>query len=325
MKFLGSALNNHNFANHRHYPISQYYRNKLGEKIYKVSVSVAETCPNRSNKPSNQMAFDDTSCIFCDEWGSAAYHLERDKDLQEQIQVNKLRIQKRYKANKFLVYFQSYTNTFDRTITLKERFHTALAQDDIVGLVLGTRPDCLPARLLEVLKELNKKTFLQVEIGVQTFDNSQLKFLRRGHSAECSIDAIKKLHEQTGVDIGIHLMFGLPDETDQQLIATAQRINQLPISNVKLHNLHVLTNTALEQMYHNGSFIPIELDEYCRRVILFLRHLSPDIAIQRLTAVANRWDELVAPQWTKEKRRPAQYIEDEMARLDVYQGDSISL
>ena len=119
----------------------------------------------------------------------------------------------------------------------------------------------------------------------------------------------------------IHLMFGLPDESDQQLIETAQQINQLPISNVKLHNLHVLTNTPLEQMYNKQLFNPVELNEYSRRVILFLRHLSPDVAIQRLTAVANRWDELVAPEWTKEKRRPAQYIEDEMARLNVYQGD----
>lgn len=310
-----------NFNGHHHFPISQFYKNRFNEKVYKVSVSVAETCPNRKLSAKKKNDVQDTTCIFCDEWGSAAYPMERDKDLEDQIKINKSRIQKRYKANKFLVYFQSYTNTFDKAVTLEQRFKTALAQEDIVGIVLGTRPDCLPVRLLKVLKELNKKTFLQVEVGVQTFDDIQLSFLRRGHTAQCSIDGINKLHKETGVDIGIHLMFGLPNETNEQLIKTAKIINDLPISNVKLHNLHVLTNTPLEDLYHRKLFTPIELEEYSERVILFLRHLSPDIAIQRLTAVANRWDELVAPMWTKEKRRPAQYIEDKMASMNVFQGD----
>jgi len=303
------------FGEHRHYPISRFYKQRMGEKIYKVSVSISEKCPNRSNDDDSRV------CIFCDEWGSAAYHLERDKSLIEQIKVNQEKIRKRYRANKFLVYFQSYTNTFDKAVTLEHRFNSALEQKDIVGLVLGTRPDCLPSRLIKVLKNLEQKTFIQVELGVQSFDDQQLRFLSRGHTAQCSVDAVKKLHEQTGVDIGIHLMFGLPGETDMQLIKTAEQINRLPINNVKLHNLHVLKNTPLEKLYRKGEFSPTELEEYSRRVILFLRHLSPEIAIQRLTAVASRWDELVAPIWTREKRRPAQLIENLMKEQNVFQGD----
>ncbi|KAA3614079.1 MAG: TIGR01212 family radical SAM protein [Calditrichaeota bacterium] len=303
-----------NWNNHRFYPISQYYQKIFKEKVYKVSVSVAETCPNRQNLKM------DTTCIFCDEWGSAAYHLDRDKSLIDQIKTNRDKIRKRYRAKKFLVYFQSYTNTFDRVTNLEKRFKIALEQEDIVGLVLGTRPDCLPKRLMPMLRELKEKTFIQIELGVQSFDDKQMHFLKRGHSAECSVDAIKKVYAETGLKSGVHLMFGLPDESDEQLIETAILINSLPVDTVKLHNLHVLVNTPLADLYHQNKFAPVSLEEYARRVVLFLRHLSPDVAVNRLTAVANRWDELVAPAWAKEKMRPVQYIEDQMALQDVLQG-----
>src|SRR5690606_6926653 len=137
---------------------------------------------------------------------------------------------------------------------------------------------------------------------------------RRGHSAEKSIEAIRKLQAETGVDIGVHLIFGIPGETRETIIATAKLMNELGVGNVKLHNLHVLKNTPLEQLFHEGSFQPIELEEYAERTILFLRHLSPGIAVQRLTAVASRWDELVAPLWTKEKMRPFQWIKNSMLK-----------
>jgi len=160
-----------------------------------------------------------------------------------------------------------------------------------------------------------------VELGVQSFDDSQLTYLQRGHNSQCSIKAIQQLHDLCGVDVGIHLIFGLPGESDESIIATAKQVNALPVHNVKLHNLHVLKGTLLEQLYQQGQFMPITLEEYARRVALFLRHLSPDIAIQRLAAVANRWDELVAPDWTKEKMRPIQYIEDLMNAQGIHQGD----
>jgi len=304
-----------NWNNHRFYPISQCYKQRFGEKVYKVSVSVAETCPAR--QPNSRMPL----CIFCDEWGSAAYHLERDKSLTEQIKINQAKIAKRYRANKFLVYFQSYTNTMSRAQEMQQRFETALQQEKICGLVVGTRPDCLPERLLEVLNEYSQKTELFVELGLQSFFDHHLDFLQRGHNVASGLQAIEKLHNRTAVDISIHLMFGLPNETDEEIIQTAKIINDLPISAVKLHNLHVLKNTPLEYMYQQKEFEPVSLEEYSRRVILFLQYLSPRIAIQRLTAVASRWDELVAPEWVKEKRRPSQYIEDQLAANEHWQGE----
>ena len=299
----------------RYYPISRYYRERFGEKVYKVSVSVAESCPNR--QPNGKLL----PCLFCDEWGSAAYHLERGRPLREQIRSNRERIARRYRASRFLVYFQSYTNTFDRVSRLEERFGIALAEEGVCGLVLGTRPDCLPARVMPLLRETHERSYVMVELGVQSLFDHHLLFLQRGHDAARSIDAVRRLHGEAGVEIGVHLMFGLPGETEAQIVETAKRINGLPVTNVKLHNLHVLARTPLEALYRQGGFQPIELEAYADRVVLFLRHLSPGIAVQRLAAVANRWDELVAPAWTKEKMRPTQYIEDRMEALGVRQGD----
>ncbi len=302
------------WGEHRYFPISQFYKNRFGEKVYKVSVSIAETCPNR--QPNSRMPL----CIFCDEWGSAAYHLERDKSLRDQIVINREKISKRYRAQKFLVYFQSYTNTFDRVSELEQRFDVALAEENIEGIVLGTRPDCLPERILPLLKKTHESHYLMIELGLQSFFDHHLDFLQRGHNVQSGYDAIKKLHQQTGVDIGIHLMFGLPNETNEEIINTAQILNDLPISNVKLHNLHVLTNTPLADMYQQGKFQPVELQEYINKVILFLQHLSSDISVQRLAAVASRWDELIAPQWTREKMRPTQMIEDQLKERGLFQG-----
>ena len=298
----------------RYHPISRFYLQRFGSRVYKVSVNVAETCPVRQGDGSR-------TCIFCDEWGSASFFADGHKNLGDQIDQGRARISRRFGAEKFLVYFQSYTNSFDRVEHLRQRFEVALAREDVVGLVLGTRPDCLPKRLMELLNEVKQRTYVMVELGAQSFFDDQLKFLRRGHDTACTLDGVRRLHEQTGVDLGLHLMFGLPGETDEHMIRTAQIINELPVHNVKLHNLHVLTNTPLAELYASKEFEPLDLPTYAKRVILFLRHLSPEVAVQRLAASANRWDELVAPAWTRQKMAPTQYIRDMMADQDICQGD----
>lgn len=303
-----------------YYPISQSFCRRFGERVAKISVSIAETCPNRSAPGTDKSKQLDT-CIFCDEWGSAAYHLEKDRDLLDQIRFNKTLVTRRLKSRRFLVYFQSYTNTLDKINTLRQRFETALSEDYVDGLVVGTRPDCLPARIFPLLQEMSQRSYVMVEIGAQSFFDEQLEFLKRGHSAQSNINAVYALAEQTDVDIGIHLIFGLPNETSETLIETARILNNLPISNVKLHNLHVLINTPLAELYKRGEFIPDELDVYAAKVILFLRHLSPTIAVQRLAAVASRWDELIAPKWTGQKMQPIDYIENKMKLAGVVQGD----
>ena len=298
----------------RYRPLSQHYLERFGEKVFKVSISVAESCPNREGH--NGAAV----CIFCDEWGSAAYHQQREKPVREQIQINREAIRKRYRAEKFLIYFQAYTNTFGRFRELEYFYKEALKEKDVVGIVVGTRPDCLPKRVLQKFSEIARENYLSVELGVQTFDDAQLRFLSRGHDSASSLKSIRKLKTLPDVNLCVHLMFGLPDETDAQIRKTAEILSEQKVDGVKLHNLHVLRNTPLEKLYRESRFKPVDLEEYSRKVALFLENLSPKIAVHRLAAVASRWDELVAPQWTREKMKTTQFIDDFLAAKETWQG-----
>jgi len=298
----------------RYRPLSQDYYEKFGTKVYKVSVAVMDSCPNR--KGINSMSV----CIFCDEWGSAAYHQQIGQPIREQIQINKDAIRKRYGAEKFLIYFQAYTNSFGNFKDLESLYRIALNEKDVLGLVIGTRPDCLPKRILNIFEEIGKKSFISIELGLQSLNDEQLIFLSRGHDRKCSLRAINKIKKLNNVDLCVHLMFGLPKESDQQIIDTAKILSDLDVDGVKLHNLHVLRNTKLETMYRNDQFTPINLEEYTRKVTLFLENLSPKITVHRLTAVASRWEELISPHWTREKMRPSQHIEDNLKLKNTWQG-----
>ena len=297
------------------FPISRLYSERLGGRIRKIALNFADTCPNRIGLKGMK------TCIFCDEWGSAAHPDQQGQPLEDQIK-ERFRVDGgNYNTDQFLAYFQCYTSTFAGTAKLAQAYETALSYPQIKGIIAGTRPDCISPSLLKLWREISAKTFFAVEFGVQSFFDHHLKFIERGHDSKCSIDAIKKVRSETEVHIGIHLIFGLPGETDEEIVDTAKIINDLPIDSVKLHNLHVLKNTPLEVMYRTGSFEPISLEEYSRRTILFLRHLKPTVAIHRLAAMSNRWNELVAPAWTKFKMESYQYIIDRMNAESVHQGD----
>ncbi len=297
------------------YPISRFYKRKFGEKVFKIPVALSGKCPNLKDGSGLK------TCIFCDEWGSFAYPENQNLNLADQIQTHQKKVSERYKTNKFFVYFQAYTTTYTQVQKVKESFDKALEFDGVVGIILGTRPDCLSPALLEILNQTAQKTFMGVELGIQSFDDQQLIWMRRGHSSDQSIKAIKRIKENCPeVDLGIHLIFGWPHEREEDVVHAAKICNELKVNNVKLHNLHVLKNTPLEELYLKGEFKPIELKPYAERVTLFLSHLSPDIAVHRLVATASRWDELVAPQWTRHKMRSYQYMIDHLNTADTRQG-----
>lgn len=300
-----------------YYPISQFYRSRFGEKVHKIPVSVAEECPNRKGLRGMQ------TCIFCDEWGSAAYPEVREREISEQIAHNREVIRKRYKAHKYLIYFQAYTNTFLSLKVLKDLVETALKEEGVVGVVFGTRPDCISKGVLNYWNELQQRTFVSVELGVQSFENKHLEYMKRGHSSEKSIEVIHKIAAETDVNLGIHLMFGWPEETDEEVLKAAHLSSGLPIQNVKLHNVHVLKNTELETYFKNGEFEPVTIDQYAHWVGLYVKNLRPDIAIHRLGAVASRWEELVAPEWAAHKLRTSQYLIDYLNERDITQGASL--
>jgi uncharacterized protein len=298
-------------------PISEFYLSHFGAKVYKIPVSVVDDCPNRRGLKGMQ------TCVFCDVWGSAANSETVGMGLREQITKYQSIIGKKYKAENFLIYFQAYTNSFEKIEILRTNFEIAHSYPFVKGIVVGTRPDCLSPAVMRLWQEFHERSFVAVELGVQSFFNEQLSFLRRGHTREQSLQAINKIAEFTKVDLGIHLMFGMPGETDQHILETAKIINDLPITNVKLHNLHVLTNTPLEKIYHAGEFLPLERQPYADRVQLFLENLSPRIYIQRLAAFASRWEELVAPKWTSDKMGTHQFLIDDLRSKNSYQGKAL--
>jgi uncharacterized protein len=297
-----------------YFKISTQYKQRFGTRVQKIPVTIAETCPNRLGLKGMQ------TCIFCDEWGSAAYPEQRKLPLKEQIESKLDFLGKRYAADTFFVYFQAYTSSFLAVRRLRDHFETALSFPKVKGLIVGTRPDCVPPALVELCREYQERCFTSIELGVQTFSDPQLTFLRRGHDAATAVRCIRQIKETSTIDLGIHLIFGLPGETRDEIIQTARLVSSLPIDHVKLHNLHVLRNTPLETLYQEGCFTPLSLEVYAERVELFLQHLSPHIAIQRLAAVSSRWDELVAPEWTRHKMKSTQFIEDKMRAHEAYQG-----
>lgn len=242
-------------------------------------------------------------------------------DLQTQMNHFGAKIAAKKNSGKFLIYFQAYTSTFKDLQSLREAFEAASQFPDVVGFVIGTRPDCISKGVLDLWEEYRQRLgFLAVELGVQSFKDRDLEFYRRGHTHAQSMRAIEKISTQTKVDLGIHLIFGSPYEVKADYQQAAEICNALPITNVKLHNLHVLKNTHLETLWNQGEFRPFDFDEYASALQIFLEHLAPRIFIQRLAAYSSRWDELVAPSWTADKMRTHQGLIDFLRAKNSIQG-----
>ncbi len=297
-----------------YFPISERYNKIFGSKVYKIPVTTVDDCPNRRGLKGME------TCIFCDVWGSAARSEAVNMNLRDQITKFRSVIKNKFKAEKFLVYFQAYTNSFEKIDTLRQQFETCLEFDDVVGFVVGTRPDCISPKLFDLWQEFHEKKYVSVEIGAQSFFDPHLEFMKRGHNNEATIKALHRIKENTSVDLGIHLMFGWPGETLEEVIESAKICNSLPISNVKLHNLHVLKDTPLANLFFDHKFTPIELDAYATFVTHFIENLSPEIAVHRLAALASRHDELIAPDWTKLKMHTFQTIINKFKERNTFQG-----
>lgn len=297
-----------------YYPISRFYNERFGERVRKISVSVADTCPNREGLRGMK------TCNFCDAWGSAAHPDKTHLDVAEQIRQVRDLMRTLYKARKYLVYFQAYTTTYAKVADLRRQFEIAFSFSDVVGAVVGTRPDCISDAVLELWRDYASTKFVSVELGVQSFNDLHLEWMRRGHSAERSRAAIHRIKAFAPVDLGIHLMFGMPGETDEEILRAADECNTLPIDNVKIHNLHVLKNTPLAEDYAAGKFQPIDKETYFRRCRLFLQHLDPRIAVHRLAALSNKPGELVGPDWTAFKMRTYQDFLSYMRQESAHQG-----
>lgn len=290
---------------------SDELKNKFGTRVYRVPVDAGFTCPNRS--ADNPIS----GCIYCAENGSGSRGITRGSTVTEQIAQGKEVIVRKYRAEKFLAYFQAFSNTYAPVDTLRRLYDEALACEDVIGLIVGTRPDCIDADVLELLEEYHQQTYFWLEIGVQSVHDRTLQKINRGHNVQCSRDAIVRA-KQRGLNVSTHLIFGLPDETKQDMLAAAEFLNELHVDGVKIHLHHVLKNSQLEQMYAKGHVTLLEMDEYVGLVCDFLEQLRSEIIIQRLTGDGSF--ELVAPLWSMKKFEVLNAIDRELERRGSYQG-----
>jgi uncharacterized protein len=300
----------------RYKSFNAYLREKFGERVYRVPIDAGFTCPNRDG----ERAFG--GCTFCDDRGSGAPTIDRYKSVSDQLEHGIARIRRRFKAKKFLAYFQAFTNTYAPEGILRQVYDLGLAHPDVVGLCIGTRPDCLPDNVLDLLAEYNERIFTWLEIGLQSQSNRTLELINRGHSAEEFFDAVKRAKKRN-LQIATHVIFGLPGESEKDMLETIKRVAESGIQGVKIHQLCIYKGTPLEKEYCEGRLEVMNEDTYIELVVRALELLPPDMVIMRLVAEGSR-DEMIAPAWSFEKERIAAKIDRLMEERQSYQGKNFA-
>ena len=294
------------------YMLNDFLKEKFNEKIYKVSLDGGFTCPNRDGKVSRG------GCIFCSENGSGDFTATKLKSIHAQIEEQIDLVSKKYKGDKYIAYFQNFTNTYAEVSYLRKIYEEALSHEKIVGLAIATRPDCLEDDVLELLAELNKKTFLWVELGLQTLNDDVAKYFNRAYETEIYKEASEKLNK-LNIKFVTHIIIGLPKEEEDDYLKTAIFAQNCGTWGVKLHLMYVVKNTPLEKLYLNGDLKVNTKEEYVEKVINILENISPEIVVHRLTGDGDR-ETLVAPLWSIKKIDVLNSIHKELKRRNTYQG-----
>ncbi len=298
----------------KYYAYNFFLRNRFGHRVQKVSVDAGFTCPNVDGTVATG------GCVFCDNRSfSPSRRLPRN-GIRGQIDEGIRRIQLRYRAEHFLAYFQPATNTYGPVERLNTLFREALSHPKVVGLAIGTRPDCVPEPVLELLEELAAETYLSVEYGLQTIHNRSLDWMNRGHHHDAFLDAIARSRGR-GFEICAHVMLGLPGESHADMLATAHEVARLEIDSVKLHNLYVVCNTPLADDLAANRIQLMQRDDYVRTVVDFLEVLPPSCVVERITGEAPP-DYFLGPSWALDKPAVRQAVEAEIARRGTWQGRS---
>ncbi len=280
--------------------LSEHLKEKFGCKVYKLSISGGMTCPNRDGKVGTR------GCIFCSDMGSGEFAEKVCGDISAQLQRAKSRVAKKVKDGKYIAYFQSFTNTYADTDYLRKIFFEAITPEDIVGLAIATRPDCLPDEVIALLKELNSVKPVWVELGLQTVNEKTAEYIRRGYKTEIFDSAVARL-KKAGIETVAHMIIGLPFESAEDCIATARHISELGADGIKFHLLHIIKGTDLEKEYAKGAFEALTLEEYTDILKSCISVLREDIVIHRLTGDGAK-NSLVAPLWSGDKKRVLNYI-----------------
>lgn len=294
--------------------VNEYYKQKYGKKVYKISLSGGMTCPNRDG------TLDTRGCIFCSDGGSGEFAESCALPIPEQIERAKLRVQSKTSDNAYIAYFQPFSNTYAPVEKLRASFESAIAPEDIVGLSIATRPDCLGDDVLALLSELNEKKPVTVELGLQTIHESTARYIRRGYPLSVYDKAVRDLHD-IGVEVVTHVILGLPFETEQMMYDTVRYVGEVT-DGIKLQLLHVIEGTDLADEYRGGAFETLTLEEYARILCRCIELLPEHVVIHRLTGDGAKRS-LIAPLWSADKKRVLNFINKQMDAEQVKQGSAI--
>lgn len=299
----------------RYLTFNQHLKDLFNERVYKVGIDAGFTCPNRDGTKGEE------GCLYC--YGERRSNQLLDiPTMHEQMRLGMKALVRKYKAHKFLAYFQSYTNTYAPVEDLERLYRAALEEPYIVGMSVGTRPDCVSDPVLDLLQSLAQDYYLWLEYGLQSVHDKTLSAMQRGHDFDEFLDAFSRSRQRQGIKICAHVILGLPGETKEHMLETATTLSELGVDGVKIHSAHVVKDTLLADMYESGEYQPMELAEYVDIACDFLERLSPEIIIHRLIADAPR-ARFIAPRWCMQKSQSVSAIDDELQRRGSRQGSRV--
>ena len=294
-----------------YYSLSDYYQNQYGCKVYKLSISGGMTCPNRDGTCGT------SGCIFCSAGGSGEFAAPAGLSIADQLTAAKALVRDKAGSGRYVAYFQPYSNTYGEPDDLRRIFSEAIAPDDIVGLSIATRPDCLSDPVLAVLDEINRIKPVTVELGLQTVHEDTARYIRRGYPLSVYDEAVQKLHG-IGIEVVTHLILGLPGENDDRMLESVRYVGRVT-DGVKLQLLHVLEGTDLADAYRSGKFEVLSLEAYADILCRAIEVLPPSVVIHRITGDGAKRD-LIAPLWSGDKKRVLNYLNRVMDKRGVIQG-----
>ena len=300
-----------NNTDKRYNQYSAHLKNKFGVKVYKITLDAGFSCPNRDGTISTG------GCIFCDEGGSFSQAHSNLLSIEEQVEEGIKTLSQRFKAQKFMSYFQAYSNTYKPVNELENIYNSALNHPDIVGISIGTRPDCVDEEKIKLISSYKDDYYTWIEYGLQSIHNKTLRRINRGHDFDCFLKAYEKTKE-AGINVCVHVIFGLW-ETHDEIMQTAQKLAELNVDGVKIHMLCALENTKLAQIYKEGGIEFMNEDEYVQTVCDFLEYLPDTTTIHRL-AGNGLSTELIAPKWLSKKFDCLNKIDKEFIKRNTYQG-----
>lgn len=296
----------------RYYTWSRHLKDEFGCKVFKVALDAGFDCPNRDGT----VAFG--GCTFCSVAGSGDFAGDRVDSIDVQFAEVRDRMHQKWQRGKYMAYFQAYTNTHAPLPVLKEKFEAALAQEGVVGLAIGTRPDCLPVDVVEYLAELNERTYLWVELGLQTVHEKTAKLVNRAHDFATYVEGVEKLRKH-GIRVCTHIINGLPMENRDMMMETALQVSKLDVQGIKIHLLHLLKGTPMVKQYEKGLLEFLDKDEYINLVVDQLEVLPPSMVIHRITG-DGPIDQMIGPMWSVTKWDVLNGIDNELKRRNSFQG-----